>query len=236
MLVGLADRLDSLSGLFAAGLAPTGSKDPFAQRRAALGLVGNLIHWDMDLDLNSALDKAIQELPIEMDSDGRKACLLFIVDRLHNYLRDEGYAHDVVDAVVAVQGHNPAGASRAVKILSEWVKKDDWDATLDSFARCVRITRDLEKTYPVNPKLFTEEAAINLNKAVEKAIQSKPVSGDLEGFFNVFTTLIPGISAFFDQVLVMDEDQSVRENRLGLLQTITQIAKGTLDMTRLEGF
>ncbi len=236
LLVGLADRLDSLSGLFAAGLAPTGSKDPFAQRRAALGLVGNLIHWDMDLDLNSALDKAIQKLPIEMDSDGRKACLLFIVDRLQNYLRDEGYAHDVVDAVVAVQGHNPAGANRAVKVLSEWVKKDDWDATLDSFARCVRITRDLEKTHPVNPKLFKEEAAINLNKAVEKAIQSKPVSGDLEGFFNVFTTLIPGISAFFDQVLVMDEDQSVRENRLGLLQTITQLAEGTLDMTRLEGF
>ena len=169
LVVGLADKLDSLAGLFAAGLAPTGSKDPFAQRRAALGLVGNLISWDLDLDLAKALDKAISELPIKMDPDTRAACLLFISDRLHNYLRDQGYAHDVVDAVVAAQGQNPAGAFRAVKILTKRIKGKDWEKTLDSFARCVRITRDLEKTYPVDGKLFKEKAEKTLFEAVQKA-------------------------------------------------------------------
>jgi len=236
LVVGLADKLDSLAGLFAAGLAPTGSKDPFAQRRAALGLVGNLISWDQDLDLAKALDKAISELPIKMDADTRAACLLFISDRLHNYLRDQGYAHDVVDAVVAAQGQNPAGTFRAVKILTKRIKGKDWEKTLDSFARCVRITRDLEKTYPVDGKLFKEKAEITLFEAVKKANKEKLSGGDLDGFFGLFDPLIPLITDFFDTVLVMDEDLALRENRLGLLQIIAGFAEDILDLTRLEGF
>jgi len=236
LAVGLADRLDSLAGLFAAGLAPTGSKDPFAQRRAALGLVGNLISWDQDLDVAKALDKAISELPIKMNPETRDACLLFISDRLHNYLRDQGYAHDVVDAVVAAQGMNPAGAFRAVKVLTERVKDKNWENTLDSFARCVRITRDLDKTYPVDEKLFKENAEKALFAGVQKSDKSKLSGGDLEDFFTLFDPLIPLITDFFDNVLVMDEDMALRENRLGLLQTIAGYADGILDLTRLEGF
>lgn len=236
LVVGLADKLDSLAGLFAAGLAPTGSKDPFAQRRAALGLVGNLISWDQDLDLKKALDKAISELPIKIEPDIREACLLFISDRLHNYLREQGYTHDVVDAVVAAQGQNPAGAFRAVKILTDRVKHKDWEMTLDSFARCVRITRDLEKMYPVDGKLFKENAETALFAAVEKTGKEKLADGDLDGFFDMFDPLIPLITDFFDNVLVMDEDLALRENRLGLLQLISGFAEGILDLTRLEGF
>jgi glycyl-tRNA synthetase len=228
--------LDSLAGLFAAGLAPTGSKDPFAQRRAALGLVGNLISWDQDLDVVKALDMAISELPIEMDPETRQACLLFISDRLHNYLRDQGFAHDVVDAVVAAQGMNPAGAFRAVKILTERVKEKDWENTLDTFARCVRITRDLDKTYPVTEKLFKEKAEKALFDGVQKTDQGKLEGGDLTEFFTLFDPLIPLITDFFDNVLVMDEDLTLRENRLGLLQIIAGYADGILDLTRLEGF
>ena len=236
LVIGLADRLDSLAGLFAAGLAPTGSKDPFAQRRAALGLVGNLIHWDMDLDLSLALDAAIQDLPIEISPENREACLAFIKDRLHNYLRDEGYLHDVVEAIVNAQGHNPASAFRAVKVLTDWVKKKDWELTLDSFARCVRITRDLDQHYPVQAALFIEKEEKRLGEAVAKAAAADLPPGDVGGFFAVFTPLVPLITDFFDNVLVMDEDQKIRENRLGLLQDISKLAEGILDMTRLEGF
>ena len=236
LVVGLADRLDSLAGLFAAGLAPTGSKDPFAQRRAALGLVGNLIHWDMDLDLARALDAAAQDLPIELSSESRDACLAFIQDRLHNYLRDEGYPYDVVDAVVSAQGLKPASAFRAVKVLAKSVQKDDWELILDSFARCVRITRDLDQIYQVDSKLFKETQEKKLGEAAAKACAGDMRPGDLEGFFTLFTPLVPLITDFFDNVLVMDEDQKIRENRLGLLQGISGLADGILDMTRLEGF
>ncbi len=236
LVVGLADRLDSLAGLFAAGLAPTGSKDPFAQRRAALGLVGNLISWDMDLDVAKALDHAIGKLPIKMKSETRDACLLFISDRLHNYLRDQGYAHDVVDAVVAVQGKNPASAFRAVKILTERIKEKNWEETLDSFARCVRITRDLEETHIVDKKLLKEKSETALYEAVKIADKELLSGGDLNGFFALFDPLIPLITAFFDNVLVMDEDLALRDNRLGLLQIIASFPEGILDLTRLEGF
>jgi len=236
LVVGLADRLDSLAGLFAAGLAPTGSKDPFAQRRAALGLVSNLIDWKVNFDLVEALDFALAELPIPMDQNAREACLSFISDRLHNYLRDEGYPHDLVDAVVSAQGKDPAGAYRAVIALSEWVKKDDWELTLDSFARCVRITRDLDQIFPVKASLLKEKAEKDLFEALEKAFAVDRETGDLEVFMAAFRPLIPFITAFFDNVLVMDEDQALRENRLGLLQSIARLAEGTLDLTRLEGF
>ncbi|MFV1950067.1 MAG: glycine--tRNA ligase subunit beta [Anaerolineales bacterium] len=236
LVVGLADRLDSLAGLFAAGMAPTGSKDPFAQRRAALGLVSNLISWKINLDLAVVLDFAIKELPIKMSPKTREACLNFINDRLHHFLRDAGFPHDVVDAVVSAQGKDPAGAYKAVGVLSEWVKKKDWEVTLDSFARCVRITRDLEKTHSVTKDLLKEKAEKDLYKALEKASSAEIKAGDLDAFFKIFTPLIPFITGFFDNVLVMHEDQSVRENRLGLLQSITRLAEGTLDLTRLEGF
>jgi glycyl-tRNA synthetase len=236
LVVGLADRLDSLAGLFAAGLAPTGSKDPFAQRRAALGLVGNLIHWNQDLDLVDALDAARAELPIEMDSQARDACLAFISDRLQNYLLEEGFAYDVVEAVVEAQGHNPAGAYRAVKILKEWIEKDNWELILDSYARCARITRDLDQVHPVKAELFVDDHEAKLGKAVGQ-IRSAGISpGDVDEFFELFVPLVPLITDFFDNVLVMDEDQSLRENRLGLLQEISSLADGTLDFSRLEGF
>ena len=236
LLLGMIDRLDSLVGLFAAGLEPTGSKDPFALRRAALGLVKNLISWGIDLDLGSWVDEVGGELPIKMDPSQRDACLAFISDRLQNHLLEEGFPFHVVDAVVAAQGGNPAGASRAVKSLKERIQKKDWELTLDSFARCVRITRDLKESYPVSEKLFQEEAEIALFRAVEKAAGSGLKSGDLDGFFQVFEPLIPPITDFFDHVLVMDEDQKLRENRLGLLQRITKLSEGIIDMSRLEGF
>jgi glycyl-tRNA synthetase len=236
LVVGLADRLDTLAGLFAAGLAPTGSKDPFAQRRAALGLVGNLIHWDQDLDLRNSLDAAAQQLPIKMTPEAREDCLAFISDRLQNYLLDEGYPYDVVDAVVSAQGHNPAGASRAVKVLNDWVEKDNWELVLDSYARCVRITRDLDQRYRVDSALFVEKSEVDLGAAAAKTEAEQRTVGDLEEFFALFTPLVPLITDFFDNVLVMDEDQAVRENRLGLLQNIASLTEGTLDMTRLEGF
>jgi glycyl-tRNA synthetase len=110
LAVGIADRLDSLAGLFAAGLAPTGNKDPFALRRAALGLVQNLVAWQQNFDLRQGLDAAAKLLPVEAAQKDIDDCLEFIVGRMRNQLLDEGYHFDVVDAVLAAQGHNPASA------------------------------------------------------------------------------------------------------------------------------
>ena len=237
LAVGVADRLDTLTGLFAAGLAPTGNKDPFAQRRAALGLVGNLIAWDTDFDLRAAIDKTAEFLPIEASASVKAECLDFIQERLRNYLLDEkGFSYHVVNAVLAAQGHNPAGTLHAVEELSAWIARADWVDILDTYARCVRITRDQESgtRYQVLPN--TEPAEETLLKALEEAETVERVPGSVDDFFEAFLPMMPAIKGFFDDVLVMAEDEAQRANRLGILQRIAGLAEGVADFARLEGF
>ena len=247
LLVGLADRLDTLAGLFAAGLAPTGTKDPFAQRRAALGLVQNLVAWDLDFDLREGLGLAAATLPIPASAESQAACLEFIVGRLRSALIDQGFRYDVVDAVLAVQRRNPAGAARAVKALSGWTRRDDWQSILPAYARCVRILRsdgnqpsgargtDVTR-YPVNPELLREPAERDLVQALQQSEAAPRRPGSVDDFLNAFLPMIPAINRFFVDVMVMAEDPAVRANRLGLLQRIAALADGTADLSLLEGF
>jgi glycyl-tRNA synthetase len=236
LAVGLADRLDSLVGLFAAGLAPTSNKDPFALRRAALGLVQNLIAWDLSFDLKAALEAAATHQPVQAGPESRKAVLDFVVERLRNALLEQGRRYDVVDAVLAAQGWDPARASRAVKELEGWVSRPDWNSILPAYARCVRITRDLQERYSVVPPAFAERAEVELYEALIGA-EAKPRSpGSADDFLSAFLPMIPAINHFFDAVLVMAEDKRLRLNRLGLLQRIAALADGVADMSRLEGF
>ena len=236
LVVGLADRLDSLAGLFAAGLAPTGTKDPFAQRRAALGLIQNLIEWNLDFDLRQGLDLAAVNLPIEMKPEVKAECLEFIVGRLRGYLTDSGYRYDVVEAVLAAQKHNPAGARRAVKALVDFVEREDWSEILPAYSRCVRITRDQKERFEVNPQTFVEPAERELYQKLAAAEAQPRQAGSVEDFFQAFLPMIPVINRFFEMVLVMDEDPAVRANRLGLLQRIAAMAEGVADLSFLEGF
>jgi glycyl-tRNA synthetase len=234
--VGLADRLDSLAGLFAVGLAPSGTKDPFGQRRAALGVVGNLMEWQLDFDLWKALQAAANHLPHEMSSDDLDDCLKFIVERQRNLLLELGEPFDVIDAVLSAQGHNPYLASQAVTALSAWVKRPDWDRILPAYSRCVRITRDLVEIYTVEEGKFEEGAEKALYAALLEAENQERTAGSVDDFLNAFTPLMPHIDQFFDQVLVMVEDEQVRENRLGLLQRISALADGVVNLSKLEGF
>jgi glycyl-tRNA synthetase len=237
LIVGVADRLDTLAGLFAAGLAPTGTRDPFAQRRAALGLVQALIAWDLDFDLQRGIAQASEILPLPSSPDIQAACLEFIAGRLRSYLVDlEGYRYDVVDAVVAVQRDNPAGVVRAVKELSLRVAAPDWSTILPAFARCVRITRDQPHQFFVNPQFFTAPVENELYQKLldVKATPRRP--GSMVDFLDVFLPMIPIINRFFEGVMVMAEAPEERANRLGLLQQIAALPADVADFSLLEGF
>jgi glycyl-tRNA synthetase len=238
LVVGLADRLDSLTGLFAAGLAPTGTKDPFAQRRAALGLVQSLTAWNLDFDLRRGLELAAEGLPIPASEQVRAACLEFIAARLRSYLMSlpQGYRYDIVDAVLAEQSANPARALAAVEQLSGWVHRADWNTILPAYARCVRITRDQAETYAVDTALFADEAEQALWAALQTAKAAPRRPGSVDDLFEAFLPMIPAINRFFEAVMVMAEDPALRANRLGLLQEIAALAHGVADMSVLEGF
>ena len=238
LVVGLADRLDTLAGLFAAGMPPTGARDPFAQRRAALGLVQGLIAQNTSFDLRLGLKSAVASLPIPTDAGTLPACMEFIVERLRNLLLEAGYRYDVVDAVITAQGWNPARTHQAVRQLSTWVERSDWHSILPAYARCVRITRDLTQKFELDPQAFVEKAEQELYAALlqaEKALHlARLYSAD--SFLTAFLPMTPQVNRFFDEVLVMIEDASLRQNRLALLQRIVALGNGIADMSKLEGF
>ncbi len=237
LALALSDRIDSLVGLFAAGLAPTGAKDPFGLRRAAIGVVQPLIEHDLDFDLAKAVKESAKTQPIEVTAEAQKQILEFIAGRLKVVLGDMGFKHDVVEAVLAAQSNNPAGTVRAVNQLSAWVGREDWSTILDGFARCVRILRS--QTEDGGPRTVDEGRLVDaeekaLFKAIQTTVHGQPSTVD--DFLEIVAKLIPSITAFFDKVLVMAEDKSVKENRLGLLQKIASLASGVADLSKLEGF
>jgi glycyl-tRNA synthetase len=236
LAVALADRLDSLTGLFAAGLAPTGTKDPFGLRRAAIGIVQPLIEHNLDFDLEAAVKASAKTQPIQVTEEAQRQILDFISGRLDVLLKDLGHRFDAVDAVLAEQGANPSAAARAVRALEAWVKREDWATILPGFARCVRITRDQQKQFQVSEKAFIEKEEKDLFKALQGAEGTSRQKGSVDDFLNAFVPMIPAVNAFFDKVLVMAEDQVLKENRLGLLQSIAKLSGGAADLSRLEGF
>jgi glycyl-tRNA synthetase len=234
--LGIADRLDSLMGLFAVGLEPTGTKDPYALRRQAIGLVQILTSHRLNFNLREGLLKAAQVLPLQASDETRTDCLSFIIARHRRMLLDQGHPHDVVEAVLGAQGENPTSANAAVAELGEAVNADGWLETLHAFSRCVRITRDLPERLEFEAGSLVAKPAKDLHQQLLKSEKAQRAEGSIADFLGAFKPLIPLINVFFDDVLVMDEDRLLRDNRLALLQRIVALSDGVADLSKLEGF
>jgi len=231
MLLAVADRLDSLVGLFAAGLAPQSNADPYGLRRAALGVIQIVAQKGIAVDLAQLIELVAQAEPIPVSAEVRDDVLGFIGGRLKVWIEEQGWAHDVVAAVLAAQASNPARALVGIRELSEWVKRPDWESILDGFARCVRITRAEKERFPVDPALFIQPEEGALYAAYQAAAEKLTPASNVNDFLSAFAPLIPTISAYFgtgknDGVLVNHDDPAIRRNRIGLLQAISATGQG----------
>lgn len=236
LAVGLADRMDSILGLLAVGMEPTGSADPYALRRAAAGLVQNLIQWRTRLDLRNALALVAERLPVSATPEVLARAVEFITQRLRVHLQEQGLRYDVVDAILAERGHDPYWAVTSAARLQEWVSRPDWMDLLNAYGRCRRIVRDLEADLELRPDDLGAAAAQDLHEAyLRHAADIGPGSG-VDELLSTLQKLTPAITRFFDEVLVMADDASERRNRLALVQHISSLAKGIADLSRLEGF
>ncbi len=238
LVLNLANRLDSLCGLFAVGKAPTSSADPFALRRDALSLVTNLLETETNFSLAAGLQMAARLMPVEVSAESLAETEEFIKRRLEGVLREEyDLPHDVVQAVLAERGNNPWLALMAAKDLAAAVTRDDWEDTLNAYARCVRIVRGVEDRYTVQPDRFTEPAEEALYTAYQQARASlTPASTMATVITALREILVTSINTFFDEVLVMAEEETVRQNRLALLQDIRDLTRGYADFSQLQGF
>jgi glycyl-tRNA synthetase len=241
LVLGLANRLDSLAGLFSVGLAPSGSADPYGLRRDALGLVTTLIETETDYSIAGGLQAAIRLLPAQVGVGEASLtdCLDFVKRRLEGVLRERELRHDVVQAALAERGDNPYCCWEAARDLQGWVQREDWDNLLIAYARCKRIVRpivDEVRTYQVDPNAFVEQASRDLWAAYQEATGDLGANRSVDEVMNAIQHIIEPIHAFFEQVLVMAEEETLRRNRLALVYAIASIPDGVVDLSQVMGF
>ncbi|WP_132250249.1 glycine--tRNA ligase subunit beta [Methylobacterium segetis] len=247
--VALADKLDTLVGFWAIDEKPTGSKDPYALRRAALGIIRLVVTGAFRLRLADAFRQAgsghagAGGLSEEAGAD----LLAFFADRLKVYLRDQGARHDLIDAVFALPGQDDLlMIVRRVEALGTFLDSDDGRNLLAGAKRAANILRIEEKkdgrAYDAAPdaaliaKGEPEERALADALAEARAAASAAVSAeDFEGAMRALSTLRAPVDAFFDKVTVNAEDPALRANRLALLNALRAATREVADFSKIEG-
>ncbi len=225
--VALADKLDLLTGFWSIDEKPTGSRDPFALRRAALGVIR--IVTDNKLTL-----------PLEVDPD----LLGFFHDRLKVSLRDAGARHDLVDAVITSDSDDILEITRRVEALSALLDSEDGKNLLAGYRRAANILAIEEKkdkrSYadPVDPKRLSQLEEVQLADtvaSVDVAVAAKVAANDYEGAIAALATLRKPVDAYFEAVLVNDPDAAIRANRLNLLAKLRDTMRLVADFSKVAG-
>jgi glycyl-tRNA synthetase len=222
--------------LFAVGLAPKATADPFALRRAALGIVQTLIERDMDIDLPLAIHRAAETQQVEASAKTEREVLEFIDKRMEQWLLDNGARHDLVQAALSARGANPAGASRVLRELAELADTDRFKKILTAYSRPARIVRGQKVGAEIDPDLFEHDEERQLLQAGQTATGKIKSGTTLEDFLAAFEPLCEPIDKFFDEVFVMAEDEKVKNNRMALLKHIADLAEGIVDFSKIQGF
>ena len=244
-VVSLADKIDSLVGFFGVGAKPTGSKDPFALRRAALGVIRIILENRLRVPLRPVLDAAAAGHGFDAADAGLTG---FIRERLRVSLRDAGLAHDVAAAALgdgdAVGDDDILGLADRAAALATFLSGDDGAGLVAGWRRAASIlgaeeSRDGQVFSPIcDPHLFAEEAERDLHAALVALPDPAAAMRDREAILAVMRSLgglrLP-IDGFFDRVVVNHDDAAVRLNRLGLLAMVRQAMQRVADFSKLEG-
>ena len=237
-IVSLADKIDTIVGTFSRGLIPTGSQDPFALRRQALGIVNMLKEAQYHISLSQLVAKAMELLNIA--DAGQQAKLQndvadFMKLRLKNVLADAGIRYDVVDAVF-VTVDDIYGVFLRAQAVNEAVKQD-MEKTIQAFVRTGNIARKAEDVQAaVEADLLAEQVEKDLCKAYEAAaskVEREIEAQDYAGAIATLSQLAAPIDAFFDGVMVMDKDEKIKNNRLGLLKLVDNLICQVADFSKI---
>ncbi|MDJ0512056.1 MAG: glycine--tRNA ligase subunit beta [Methyloceanibacter sp.] len=241
--VALADKLDTLVGFWAIDEKPTGSKDPYALRRAALGVIRIVLENNVRLPLFTQVQAQLPET-IESKDEVARSLLDFFADRLKIYLRDQGARHDLVDAVFALGGDDLLMIVRRVDALGRFLDTDDGANLLAGTKRAANILRIEEKkdkkAYDDAPDSALLEAPEE--KALAKAVDEVETAAakaiedeNFEAAMSAMAKLRAPVDAFFDSVTVNADDPNLRENRLRLLNRIRNTTKTVADFSKIAG-
>ncbi|MCD8200381.1 MAG: glycine--tRNA ligase subunit beta [Coriobacteriaceae bacterium] len=242
-IVAAADKLDTICGLFAVDQAPTGSSDPFALRRAALGIVAMLLDEDAPLTISlvagidAALD-AYEAQGLAFDRAAVRAAIIdFFITRTRVMLRDAGCSADACDAVLAIRIDEPVEFVDRVHALEAARKEapEEFEDLATAYARANNL-RDATLGCEVDDALLTdpERALLTATDAAAGQVDAALAAGDYPAALSALATLRGPIDTFFDDVLVMDEDAALRDNRLRLLNRFAAVFERVADISKLS--
>jgi glycyl-tRNA synthetase beta chain len=237
-IVSIADKLDTLCGFFGVGLIPTGTADPYALRRQALGVINIILNKRFPLALDDLIDESLAILgPLLRRPPGetKDAVLDFFRGRFENQLIAQGHPYDVVDAVLANGIEDLVRAWEKIRAMEAFKSHPDFQPLAIAFKRVVNIIRAFNDG-AVDPVLFTDPEERNLHEAfllIRQTVLSYIAGGDYSSALVEMARLRKPVDAFFDSVLVMAEDEKIRFNRLSLLREISTLFHDLADFSRI---
>lgn len=238
-VIAIADRIDTITGCFGIGLMPTGSEDPYALRRQALGIIQIILGKSLRIPLQEIMDRAINELkdkinrkPAEVLEDVR----LFFRARVQNLFLSQGYPYDLIEAVLTGELEDLVITKKKLEALVKFRERTDFKTLMVGFKRVINILRNHEAA-PLDPGLLKEDAEKNLYSSYVQVREHAARSTAQEDFLEALqamSKLKPAIDRLFDEVMVMVEDDKIRGNRLALLWLITAIFSSIGDFSKVQ--
>ena len=239
--VALADRLDTLVGLFAINQPPTGSKDPFALRRAALGVLRIIVEHELDLDLKELLQTAAsnyQALPA-LDSAADNV-FEFMLERFRFWFEEEGISAEIYLSIHGLRPSKPLDFVRRAHAVAAFTQLEAASALIAGNKRVGNILAKLDSTpsTAINDALLSDEAEKELAQALKglsSSVASMTGEGDYQGALQALADLRQPIDRFFEEVRVMADDADVKQNRLAMLQQLKELFGGIADISELAG-
>jgi glycyl-tRNA synthetase beta chain len=239
--VAIADKLDTLVGIFGIGQPPTGDKDPFGLRRAALGVLRIAIEQKLPLDLLALLQQAQAAYPagVIKVEDTYLQVFDFMLERLRSYYQDQGVHYDSVDAVLSCRPHSPLDADKRIRGVEAFRSVPAAVSLASANKRVHNLLKKTEQTFPQHPEaaLFTEEAERQLHQALtaqQGQLEAYLQQGNYAEALQLLAGLRESVDTFFEKVMVMDENPTIRNNRLALLQTMRAQFLKIADISRLQ--
>lgn len=235
----LADRLDTLVGIFSIGQQPSGSRDPFALRRASLGILRIIIERDIDLDLKQAIAAAAQQLDEKPSEEVCMQVLTYALDRFKSWYKDEGIAVEVFASVAALALSNPLDINARVRAVAQFAQLPEAVALAAANKRVFNIlAKQATGSIPssIDSNLLLEPAEKQLAKdltehstSIEPLLQKRDYAGALKQL----SQLRDSVDQFFDDVMVMVDDEAIRDNRLALLHSLRNLFLNVADISQL---
>ena len=238
--VALADRLDTLIGIFAIGQLPTGDKDPYALRRAALGVLRIMIESEIDLDLHQLLTQAAEQYDSAVTaSRAIDPVMEFILDRLRAYYQEQGIRPDVLEAVTALKPVRPVDINQRIHAVNTFRQLPEAESLAAANKRSGNILKKVEGKLPdtIKPELLTEVAEQNLYQALTELAETVGpliARSEYEPALQQLAGLRNPVDTFFDDVMVMVDDAQLRDNRIALLNQLHGLFLRVADISRLQ--